>query len=152
MIVRKKEDIFKVEADAFVCPVSLCGIHGYGLQRDFSRKFPAFGLNHKSSCLFKQAKSGKVLVYDFSNPPIYPCRYIISLPTRTKWCNLSNIEFIENGMKSLVKAVKKYSFKSIVIPALGCGSGSLPWEQVGPIIEKYAGQMKNIDVIILEPL
>jgi O-acetyl-ADP-ribose deacetylase (regulator of RNase III) len=64
-------------------------------------------------------------------------QHIVFLPTKNHWKNPSTYEYVRGGLKSLGNLLKKEgleSVKTIAIPALGCGLGSLDWEKVKSII------------------
>jgi hypothetical protein len=66
---------------------------------------------------------------------------IILFPTKEDWRNPSKICWIENGLKSLLKAI---TTESIALPKLGCGLGGLDWKQVKPLLEKYFKNYKGL--------
>lgn len=86
----------------------------------------------QKACDDKSLVTGTVLpVYlDSINSPFY----IINFPTKAHWKGQSKLEYIESGLESLKAEVCRLDLKSVAIPALGSGLGSLPWyevEQVG---------------------
>lgn len=61
------------------------------------------------------------------------------------------MEFIETGLRSLVKNVIERDIKSLAVPALGCGLGGLDWSQVRPAIEYAFLELPEIEVYLFEP-
>ncbi|MBV8831253.1 MAG: macro domain-containing protein [Acidobacteriaceae bacterium] len=65
-----------------------------------------------------------------------PPKAIVCLPTKDDWQNRSRIEWIRQGLDSMVAHMLGNGHRSIAMPALGCGLGGLDFEQVYPVIEK----------------
>ena len=78
-------------------------------------------------------------------------RYIINFPTKKHWRHKSDIKFIEQGLKDLVKQIKKNKIKSICVPPLGCGLGGLNWLDVKLLINEYLSDI-NSEIFVFEPI
>jgi O-acetyl-ADP-ribose deacetylase (regulator of RNase III) len=50
--------------------------------------------------------------------------------------------------------MKEQNIKSIAIPGLGCGLGSLDWDVVKPLIETYLNieEFKDVNIEVYEPV
>ena len=83
---------------------------------------------------------------------LFPPKYIINFPTKRHWKEKSKIEYIESGLKVLVKEVKQLNIRSIAIPPLGCGNGGLNWEVVKPMIVDACAEFPDVRVVIFEPV
>ncbi|WP_309607405.1 macro domain-containing protein [Flavobacterium sp.] len=92
---------------------------------------------------------GKMLVV--SENTLNGKKLIINFPTKSDWRNKSQYVYIEEGLKDLVKVINHYKIKSISIPPLGCGNGGLKWELVKQLMDKYLGNITNVDIQIYEP-
>ncbi len=96
----------------------------------------------------KEVKPGQMFIT--STGKLFP-KYIINFPTKRHWKGKSKIEYIESGLKALVRSVKEFNIQSIAVPPLGCGNGGLNWVQVKPMIANAFVELQNVKVIIFEP-
>ena len=149
MIKYRKGNIIEANAEALVNTVNTVGVMGKGIALAFKKAFPTNFKIYKKACDDKSFKIGDLLITDTAQ--LTP-KFIVNFPTKEHWRGRSKMEFVEVGMKELVKAIKEKGIKSIAIPPLGCGNGGLDWEKVKPIILKELEAIKNeIEVIIYEP-
>jgi len=135
MVHRMKGDLFRTDVDVYVIPVNCVGVARRGVAAQFKHYFPDEYLVYRVACQKGQVQIGRVLVIPV-NSFIKP-KYIIAFPTKRHWKEHSKLEYIEEGLKALVEAVRKYPIYSIAMPALGCGAGKLSWDQVDRVIEEY---------------
>lgn len=110
-------DIFERKTEAIVNPVNCDGFMGAGLAKEFKSRYPEMFYAYLSKCRSKEIKIGKVWYWLNSYPAI------ICFPTKYHWRNLSQYEYIKLGLENLVNT--QPNFKSISLPALGCGLGGL---------------------------
>lgn len=78
-------------------------------------------------------------------------RWIVNFPTKRHWRNPSKIEWIEEGLKDLKRAIRDKGIRSIALPALGAGNGGLDWADVRLRIEAELGSTRDVDVLVYEP-
>lgn len=150
MITFKQGDLFSEDVEALVNPVNCVGVAGKGLALQFRLLYPHNNVAYKRACVRGQVQPGSVLVVPFklmSNP-----RYIVNFPTKKHWKNPSRIEYIADGLHSLVEAIHKYNIRSIAIPPLGCGLGGLNWMDVRPLIESALSPLEDLTAVVLECL
>lgn len=62
---------------------------------------------------------------------------VFSFPVKKHWSTKARYDLIEQSCIELVKMLKQYKYKKIIVPRPGCGNGRLPWRKVKPILEKY---------------
>lgn len=74
---------------------------------------------------------------NISNWIYYPDKIIISFPTKHHWKNDSDINLIEESVKSLVKMTNLKQVTNVYLPRIGCGNGNLKWSVVKPVLQKY---------------
>ncbi len=144
-----KGNILESNTEVIINPVNTVGVMGKGLALQFKQKFPTNYKIYKEACNTKTIDIGKLLLVDESN--LERKKFIINFPTKKHWRNPSKIEYIEEGLKDLVKIIENNNFESIAIPALGCGLGGLEWENVKLLLEKYLRNLEGIDIVIFEP-
>ncbi|MGI9558790.1 MAG: macro domain-containing protein [Thermodesulfobacteriota bacterium] len=156
---KKEGSIVEEQADVLVNTVNCVGVMGKGVAKEFKRKFNKNFEEYEAACKKKEVKPGEMFLYKvcdkgngmsdmFSLP-----KYIVNFPTKQHWRAKSRMEYIEDGLKDLVKKIqrRKSYIQSIAIPPLGCGAGGLDWSIVRPLIERAFEDMNNLEIIIFEP-
>ncbi len=79
-------------------------------------------------------------------------KVIINFPTKTEWYKNSQYNYIEEGLKDLVRVIQEFNIKSIAIPPLGCGNGKLRWDKVKQLMSKYLSPLDGeVQIVIYEP-
>lgn len=63
--------------------------------------------------------------------------WVLLFPTKKDWHEPSRLEYIEAGLKKFVETYAEKGITSIAFPKIGCGCGSLSWEEVKPLMERY---------------
>lgn len=131
-------DILQDLSPAIVIPVNLRGTPGAGLARHWAQRFPESALRYVYACKRKDKffRMGSVLCLKSSDG------FFICFPTKDDWRNASRIEWIDNGLTALKRAVVISKVSSLAVPALGCGLGGLAWNDVKPLIEKHLSGME----------
>lgn len=144
-----KGDIFESKTDAWVNPVDLWGVMGKGLATDFKHEFPDNYKFYRNKGNKLETRLGKVELFEEKDG-----LKIINFPTKSSWKWDSKPEYIEMGLKDLVNVIKEQNIKSIAIPGLGCGLGSLDWDVVKPLIETYLNieEFKDVNIEVYEPV
>lgn len=145
MIIFKDGDIFKDTSEAIVNAVNCVGVMGKGIALKFKENYPNNYTIYKTACDHKEVKIGKMFVYKESN------KLIINFPTKEHWRNDSKLEYIEEGLKDLVKVLQSLNIESIAMPAIGCGSGGLNWNRVKKTIEKYLTDV-DMNIVVYSPV
>lgn len=149
MINYTKGNIIQADVEALVNTVNTVGIMGKGIALAFKKAFPNNFKIYKQLCEDKKFDIGDLLI---TNTGLTRPKFIVNFPTKNHWRSRSKIEFIEIGMKELVKEIKERQIKSIAIPPLGCGNGGLNWNEVKTVILRELEEVGNdVEVIIYEP-
>lgn len=159
MIKFIKGSIFDQCVDALVNPVNCRGVMGAGLAKEFAERFPWIIEPYRSYCksgLFYSSQKHKIpgLVQFVRNPASLNCpgelpRYVVNFPTKDDWAFPSQIEWIELGLNHLTNKCKQMKIKSIAVPMLGCGLGSLRKEEVSALFEKFFSHGK-IEYLVIK--
>lgn len=144
MIIYKQADILHAPEDVLVCPVNCVGVMGQGLALQFAKLFPDSKKFYEAVCngsKWQKMIPGVLARYDENG------KTIIFFPTKTHWRYRSRYSYVETGLdtfkKWLTSGTKNVvgqqhkEFKSIAIPALGCGLGTLDWKRVKLLVENY---------------
>jgi O-acetyl-ADP-ribose deacetylase (regulator of RNase III) len=142
-------NLLEANVEALVNTVNTVGVMGKGIALQFKERFPVNYKIYAAACKKGEVKTGKMLVV--RELTMEGERIIINFPTKTEWFMKSKYEFIEEGLKDLVKIIEEYSIKSIAIPPLGCGNGGLKWITIKSLMEKHLSQLKDVDIFIYEP-
>lgn len=148
MITFYNGNIFRTSAQAIVNPVNCVGIMGKGLAYDFKKKWPKYYRDYTRVCMDGLLHAGNMHI--FTNTEEKP-KYIISFPTKVHWMDPSKMSYIREGLVNLKKVILELGIKSIAIPALGCGCGSLEWPDVKPEIVGALESLDEVEVDIYQP-
>jgi O-acetyl-ADP-ribose deacetylase (regulator of RNase III) len=148
MIQYVKGNLLQAETQALVNTVNTVGVMGKGIALQFKERFKHNFKLYSEACKNGNIAIGKLLVVKENT--VEGEKIIVNFPTKTEWFKKSQYNYIEEGLKDLVKVINDYTIKSIAVPPLGCGNGGLNWNKVRPMIEKYLGGL-NIEVLVYEP-
>lgn len=151
MITYISGDILKDDAEALVCPVNTQGVIRPGLARQFKEAFPNVENVYKNLCRKKFLKIGKVISHWEWNPSIKFYQAIVYFPTKEHWTDSYRLEWISEGLTSLVDAIEHEGIGSVAIPAIGCDLGGLSWDQVKNEIETAFSKLPNLKVRLYLP-
>lgn len=178
--IESNDNIFNLEVEALVNPVNCKGVSGAGLAKDFAQRFPNGQRSYERACkqtmLVPDATGTIRKVSSFlpgdllAIPDINVQRImletinektlenlmnskqtVIYFPTKNHWKRPSTYEYIEKGLKALVNLASSGEFKTIAIPALGCGLGGLDYEKVSIQIQE-ALKDTDLEIYMLHPL
>ena len=131
-------DILKSKAQTLINTVNCVGIMGKGIALEFKKRFPEMYEDYVGRCDRKEVKVGVPYLFKTLIPP-----QIVNFPTKTHWRAASRIADIEKGLDYMVGHYQEWGVASLAVPPLGCGSGQLEWEEVGPLL--YS-RMKKLDM------
>lgn len=148
-LIFKQGNIFETPHEAIVCPVNCFGVMGAGLAKFFrdKKEFSAQNAHYKEFCAQGKMSPGSVLYSEIKTSP----KVVLYLATKMDWRDDSKMEWIENGLLNMIKAMSYYNIKSLALPAVGSGKGNLPWPSVEIIIKtifENDGLQKNIEVYL----
>jgi O-acetyl-ADP-ribose deacetylase (regulator of RNase III) len=144
-----KGNLLAAPTQALVNTVNTMGVMGKGIALQFKERFPENRVAYERACKAGEMKIGKMLAVRESTTEGE--KVIINFPTKTEWFKKSQYNYVEEGLKDLVRVINEYNIKSIAIPPLGCGNGGLVWEKVKPMIEKSMSDLPDVEVLIYEP-
>jgi O-acetyl-ADP-ribose deacetylase (regulator of RNase III) len=143
-------DLLLAPAEALVNAVNTAGVMGKGIALQFKKRFPQNYNLYKQAAEAGQLETGKNFVVQ--NPTTDPVKWIINFPTKKHWRSPSQLEYVVAGLDDLRNVIKDLKIKSIALPALGCGNGGLDWNTVKPILENKLGSLKEVEILIYEPI
>lgn len=150
MIEHVTGDIFESGCEALVNPVNCVGVMGKGLAAKFKYHYPSMFQEYKKACKIGFVRPGRMFVYQtgflFEDP-----KFIINFPTKVHFHDKSLILHIESGLRALYTTILAYNIKTIAIPALGCGYGSLDWKEVRMRIVLALEPLTDVMIKLYEP-
>ncbi len=134
-----ESDILNLENKdiAIVIPVNCVGVMGKGLAKQFADKYPEMVPTYKDCCDTKQLSIGHCVLED----SIYG--KFIFFPSKDDWKDDSKLEYIEQGLDSLVRCLNYFKDIDIALPPIGCGLGNLNKEDVLPLIYEKTKHCSN---------
>ena len=149
MITLTEGNLLKSEAEALVNTVNTVGVMGKGIALQFKKAFPDNFAEYAKACKLGIVVPGTMFVTKTAD--LIDPKYIINFPTKKHWRGKSQVEYVQDGLKDLIKVVKDKKIKSIAIPPLGCGLGGLPWEQVHRLIVEAFEALSDVEVFLYPP-
>ena len=142
-------NIFDSTCESVVCPVNSIGVMGAGLAKAFrdNPKFKGSNAAYKDACVKGEIAPGSVYlgVNDFEPENL---SYVFYLATKYHWMDDSKMEYVENGLLNLMKALYNYKINSCAIPLLGSGLGHLPESTVQFTMENLFKEDENKERVI----
>ena len=149
MIKFTQGNLLEAETEAVVNTVNTVGIMGKGIALMFKERFPRNYEAYVRACARDEVHLGKMYVTE--NEELFGPRWIINFPTKTHWRVKTQIEWVQEGLKDLVRIIDEKNIRSIAIPPLGCGNGGLDWREVRPLIASTLQNVEGINAIVYEP-
>ena len=133
-------DLFSSDALVLVNPVNAKGVMGKGLALEFAKRFPAIVPLYQEACKTKRLVAGGCLLIPAEK------RWIACLATKDDWIYPSRLEYIWNGLRSLVDGLSGFHTQrlKVAVPALGCGLGGLDWKDVRGILMQVLEQRRDV--------
>jgi O-acetyl-ADP-ribose deacetylase (regulator of RNase III) len=150
MVRKVRGNLLNADVDALVNTVNTVGVMGRGIALQFKKAFPAeYFRAYEAACKSGEVRVGRVHVYD--NGGLNGPRYIINFPTKKHWRGASRMEWVREGLVSLVETIHRLDITSVALPPLGCGLGGLSWDAVYPEIVEAFRELPDVDVMAYEP-
>jgi O-acetyl-ADP-ribose deacetylase (regulator of RNase III) len=137
-------DILESKASCLVNTVNCEGFMGKGIAYQFKQKFPENEKYYKKVCQKGEMKIGKVLLFEEND------KIIANFPTKVKWREKSEYDFIEKGLDDLKDKILANEIDSVAMPPLGCGNGGLLWDKVKAIIIEKLDAVHS-EITVYEP-
>jgi len=116
MIKLTQGNVLEADVEALVNTVNCVGIMGKGIALQFKQAFRDNFQAYTNACRKEEVKPG--LMFIFPTHRMINPKYIINFPTKRHWKEKSKLEYIEQGLNSLVKEVRRLRIKAIAIPPL----------------------------------
>jgi O-acetyl-ADP-ribose deacetylase (regulator of RNase III) len=138
-------DLLSTDVEALVNTVNTVGIMGKGIALQFKNKFPYNYIAYQRACHAGEVNTGSMFIYQTNKTKP---QWIINFPTKQHWRHPTRISYIIEGLTDLVRVIDQLKIKSIALPHLGCGCGGLSWDSVQPLIERYLGDIADVQILV----
>lgn len=140
MIVSEiKEDILSSKVQTLVVPVNTVGAMGKGLALDFRNKFKGLYPAYRKACDTDVFKREGLFTFDTGNAL---SQKVLCFPTKQHWRVPSRLDWILQGLDILANEYRQHGITELAIPAIGCGLGSLNWDDVYNMIHEILGPIE----------
>jgi O-acetyl-ADP-ribose deacetylase (regulator of RNase III) len=149
MIRYLQGNLLAAPAEALVNTVNETGVMGKGIALMFKEAFPESSKVYAAAAKRGEVHVGSVLLTD--GPGVNGPRWIIHFPTKRHWRNPSKLEWVQEGLKDLVRVIREHEIRSVALPPLGSGQGKLDWGVVRTEIERALNELPDVDVMVFEP-
>lgn len=136
IISEQKQDLFSLNVSTIVCPVNTVGTMGNGLALYCKNKYPGLVSFYKDACKTGSLAAGRCVMFK-ANPSLG----ILLFPSKTDWRLDSSIDLIEVALMDIWINYQEYQIESLGIPAVGCGKGNLPYEDVRKSLYRWLDSM-----------
>lgn len=149
MIEYTEGSLLEAKDEALVNAVNEAGVMGKGIALQFREAIPASAREYAVAARHKAVRVGHVLLTrdDSLDGPTW----IIHFPTKRHWRQPSQLAWVRDGLRDLVRVVRENHIESIALPPLGCGNGGLEWDDVRREIETAFGGLEGVQVMVYEP-
>ena len=149
MITFTQGNLLEADVEAVVNTVNTKGIMGKGIALMFKERFPPNFKAYERACRNDDVRIGSMFVTE--SEEFFGPKWIINFPTKTHWRVKTRLEWIEQGLRGLVRVVNDKGIRSIAVPPLGCGNGGLDWRDVRPLIVNALSAIDGLEAVIYEP-
>lgn len=152
MISQRDGDLFTSGARTLVNPVNCVGVSGKGLAREFKKRFPQGDRFYRNSCIDGSLKLGRPVLWTGPTTSAAANQWVVYFPTKGHWRDSSKLANIQEGLRHLrLMCQMGHVPGPIAMPALGCGNGSLDFDDVRPLIVAALDGLL-IDVLLYAPM
>jgi O-acetyl-ADP-ribose deacetylase (regulator of RNase III) len=148
MLQYRSGNLLDASAEALVNTVNEVGVMGKGIALMFKERFPESSRAYMEAGKAGQVRVGRMFVTPTNE--LFP-KWVIHFPTKKHWRHPAKVQWVQDGLKDLVKVIREYRIASIALPPLGCGNGGLNWSDVRSLIEEALEDLQDVDVIVYEP-
>lgn len=149
MIEFKEGNLLAADTQALVNTVNTVGVMGKGIALQFKEAFPENFRAYADACKKGEVVVGRMFVTEtlrLDGP-----RWIINFPTKKDWRHPSKLEYVEAGLKDLVKVLRERHIESVALPPLGCGHGGLDWAMVRSLITAAMEELPDVKIEVYVP-
>lgn len=139
-----KGNLFNSRAQTLVNTVNCVGVMGKGVALEFRRRFPEMFDEYQRVCQRRTLRPGQLMLYKAS------CPWILNMAVKDDWKQPSSIVWVRSCLEQFIASYSTDGITSIAFPWIGAMNGGLPWPQVHGLMRQYLGQLRDIDIEIVE--
>jgi O-acetyl-ADP-ribose deacetylase (regulator of RNase III) len=140
-IIEADGDMFRVGAEALVCPVNSRGIMGAGLAKVFARDYPGACTIYREDCA-----SGVLVPGGVTSAIGKPIIYFAA--TKDDPHQDSQMAWVDASASELADRAIADGVGSIAVPAMGAGLGKLPADEVRKVLLVAAERMAAAGITV----
>lgn len=149
MIEFRQGNLLASRSQALVNTVNTVGVMGKGIALQFKEAFPENFRAYADACKKGEVVVGRMFVTELLR--LDGPRWIINFPTKKEWRHPSKLEWIETGLRDLVRVLRERKIESVALPPLGCGHGGLDWAMVRSLISAAVEELPGVAVEVYVP-
>jgi O-acetyl-ADP-ribose deacetylase (regulator of RNase III) len=142
--VLDRGDMFSCGAQTLVNPINCHGAMGAGLAAKFAGRYPAMLADYQDRCRRRQVRPGVPYLWHHGTDRV------VCFPTKDHWRAPSQLQWVDAGLQTLAMNVVAWNVTSLALPALGCGLGGLPFDDVRALVERYLSPA-GVPVLLYAP-
>ena len=109
-----KGNVLDADVEALVNAVNTVGVMGKGIALMFKERFPDNYAEYAVACKKGEVRIGEV--FATGGKELFGPTWILNFPTKTHWRAKSRLEWIEEGLRDLVRVIGERKIRSIAIP------------------------------------
>lgn len=144
MIREFKGDMFMQNAELIFHGCNALGLFGAGVAKIMGEKYPELKEEYIELCNAKRFNPGEVLFYKTEDS------WIANMCTQFYPGRNAKIEYIVDSMAGVLEFALDNDIKTVSGPRVGCGIGSLSWDDVLAALEEEFGRHQvDIDIYYL---
>lgn len=145
-------DIFKSTCEAITDANNSIGVSGAGLARAFAIRYPkitehynTYSKSYQEKMIDTYGKPALMIATLYRKEDYNVDYHIIKFPTMLYPGEVAKIENIKYNLHRVKYILKSNKIKSIALPALGCGIGRLPFEELEKAVREI---FENDDITV----
>lgn len=147
-------NMWELDADLYVVPVNCVGIFGAGLAKTFATRWPHLTKGWEADCEAREVGPGCTRIEVIGQNAHGSMALAALFATRDDWRHPAELKWIEAGLHALWHVAHMNHVcprGRIAMPALGCGSGKLPYDDVRGMITWAFDSDPRVSVALFPP-
>lgn len=135
-----------LDTTVFANPVNLVGVMGAGIAREVARRWPQCLEPYRAACRDGRLRRGTVLAWQRPGEGL-----VIHTPTKQHWREPSELALLRASIEALLGEATALAVRTVHVPHLGCGLGTLSWDDVRPMLEAGAARYPTLRICVHPP-
>lgn len=130
-------DLFSSGAEAIGHGVNVYGQMGAGIAHEFRKRYPEMYEAYRQECYARRLLGGGMFPWaltDETDPPAA----ILNIASQEHPGPNAKMSFLIDGVTKALAYCAEHNILTLALPRIGCGIGSLDWDEVKPALEELA--------------